>query len=61
MSHNTLTHYYETSFALMQHHKYSISELENMMPWELEIYTGLLINFLKEEKERLDREQKNRR
>ena len=61
MSHNTLTHYYETSVALMQHHKYSISELENMMPWELEIYTGLLINFLKEEKERLDREQKNRR
>tara|TARA_B100000949_G_C14238425_1_gene432332 strand:+ start:774 stop:959 length:186 start_codon:yes stop_codon:yes gene_type:complete len=61
MSHNTLTHYYETSFALMQHHKYSISELENMMPWELEIYTGLLINFLKEEKERLDREQKSRR
>jgi len=61
MSHNTLKHYYETSFALMQHHKYSISELENMMPWELEIYTGLLINFLKEEKERLDREQKSRR
>ena len=61
MSHNSLTHYYETSFALMQHHKYSITELENMMPWELEIYTGLLINFLKEEKERLDREQKSRR
>ena len=58
MSHNTLKHYYETSFALMQHHKYSISELENMMPWELEIYTGLLINFLKEEKEQLETERR---
>jgi len=42
------------SFALMQHHKYSITELENMMPWELEIYTGLLINSLKEEKDQLE-------
>ena len=58
MSHNTLTHYYETSFALMQHHKYSITDLENMIPWELEIYTGLLINFLKEEKEQLETERR---
>ena len=42
----------------MQHHKYSIAELENMMPWELEIYTGLLINFLKEEKEQLETERR---
>ena len=44
----------------MQHHKYSIAELENMMPWELEIYTGLLINFLKEEKERLEAERRKK-
>ena len=42
----------------MQHHKYSIAELENMMPWELEIYTGLLINFLKVEKEQLETERR---
>ena len=42
----------------MQHHKYSIAEIENMMPWELEIYTGLLINFLKEEKEQLETERR---
>ena len=34
----------------MQHHKYSLSELENMMPWEREIYVGLLIEHLEEEK-----------
>ena len=42
----------------MQHHKYSLTELENMIPWEREIYVGLLINFMKEEKERLEREQR---
>jgi len=43
----------------MQHHKYSLSELENMMPWEREVYVSLLVNYLKEEKER--REQQSKR
>ena len=30
------------TFALMQHYKYSLTELENMMPWEREIYLTLL-------------------
>jgi len=33
----------------MQHHKYSLSELETMMPWEREIYVSLLSNYIKEE------------
>jgi len=45
----------------MQHHKYSLTELENMIPWERDIYTGLLMNYLKEEKEKLDREKHRRR
>ena len=40
----------------MQHHKYSLTELENMMPWEREIYLGLLMDFLKEE-ERKQKEE----
>ena len=36
----------------MQHHKYSLTELDNMIPWEREIYTTLLMNHLEEEKER---------
>ena len=43
----------------MQHHKYSLSELENMIPWEREVYVSLLVNYLKEERER--REQKAKR
>ena len=34
----------------MQHHKYSLSEIENMMPWEREIYTKLLLQWLEDEK-----------
>ena len=43
----------------MQHHKYSLSELENMIPWEREVYVSLLVNYLIEEKER--REQQSKR
>ena len=37
----------------MQHHKYSLTELDNMLPWERQIYIDLLINHLEQEKERL--------
>ena len=36
----------------MQHHKYSLTELENMIPWEREIYVDMLVEHLKEEKKR---------
>ena len=42
---------------MMQHHNYSLTELENMLPWEREIYVGLLLEFIKEEKERHEREK----
>ena len=44
----------------MQHHKYSLSELDNMLPFEREIYVQLLIQHIKEENERL-RDQQNQR
>tara|TARA_B100000214_G_scaffold328958_1_gene268419 strand:- start:1508 stop:1648 length:141 start_codon:yes stop_codon:yes gene_type:complete len=43
----------------MQHHKYSLSELDGMLPWEREIYTGLLIEHIRKENEKAE-EQKNR-
>jgi len=36
----------------MQHHKYSLTELEHMIPWEREIYITLLIEYIKEENDR---------
>jgi len=41
----------------MQHHKYSLTEIENMLPWERDIYVMLLVNYIKEEKERRSREK----
>ena len=42
----------------MQHHKYSLNEIENMIPWERDIYLNMLITYIKEEKERRERESK---
>tara|TARA_B100001250_G_scaffold188637_1_gene162063 strand:+ start:200 stop:352 length:153 start_codon:yes stop_codon:yes gene_type:complete len=40
------------NFALMQYHKYSLSEIENMMPWEREVYTTFLQQYLEELKQK---------
>ena len=45
---------------MMQHHNYSLEELENMVPWEREIYIGLLMNYLRDEKEQIDQENRKR-
>ena len=49
MAHEDLESYYKLNFALMQHHKYNLTELENMMPWEREIYVSLLQQYVEEE------------
>ena len=49
MAHIDLESYYKLNFALMQHHKYSLTEIENMMPWEREVYLGLLNQYIEEE------------
>jgi hypothetical protein len=57
MAHENLENFYKTNFALMQHHKYSLTELENMIPWEREIYVSLLQQYIEEEN--LKYQQKN--
>jgi len=49
MAHTDLESYYKVNFALMQHHKYSLTELENMIPWEREVYISLLQQYIEEE------------
>jgi len=39
------------NFSLMQFHKYSLTEIENMMPWERELYVNMLVDYLKKEKD----------
>ena len=57
MAHNNLENYFRLNFAMMQYHKYSLTEIENMMPWERDIYVGLLQSHLEEE--RLKEQQRN--
>jgi len=58
---DTLGNYYQTNFALMQHHKYSLTELDNMLPWERQVYIDMLVRYLEEENERLKASQKARK
>ena len=46
----SLEGYFRLNFALMQYHKYSLTEIENMMPWERDIYVALLQQHLEDEK-----------
>ena len=45
-----LMSYFRLNFALMQYHKYSLTEIENLIPWERDVYVALLQNHLEEEK-----------
>ena len=45
----------------MQHHNYSLTELDEMMPWEREIYVNLLMKWIKEENERIKEEERKSR
>ena len=42
---------------MMQHHKYSLTELDDMIPFEREIYVELLSQWIKEENERMEKER----
>jgi len=50
--------YYRINFALLQFHKYSLTEVENMIPWERDIYVGLLKQHIEEEQLK-QQQQKN--
>ena len=41
---------------MMQYHDYSLHDLENMIPWEREVYTTMLVDYIKEENERIKRQ-----
>ena len=44
----------------MQHHKYSLTELENMIPWERDVYITMLMQYLEEENQKLKERQRQR-
>ena len=50
MVHMDLESYYKINFALLQYHKYSLTEVENLITWERDIYIGMLKQHLEDEK-----------
>jgi hypothetical protein len=47
-----------TNFSMMQNHKYSLTELDNMIPWERDVYVALLMNHIAEENARIKQQNK---
>ena len=48
LSHTSLGIYYKTLFSLAQHHKYSIGELESILPFERDLYVEMLVEYMEE-------------
>jgi hypothetical protein len=42
-------------FSLIQHHKYSISEVEDLIPFERDLFVNMLLQYLKELEEQRKR------
>ena len=45
---------------MIQHHKLILTELENMIPFERAIYVEMLSNWIKEENERIEEQNRQR-
>ena len=60
LSHESLVNYYQTNYQLMQNHKYSLQDIEHMIPWEREIYLEMLLQQLKDQREEIQRQQMHR-
>jgi hypothetical protein len=50
---DNLKNIFDTNFALMQHHKYSLTELDSLVPWEKSLYVNMLIRHIEEENEKI--------
>ena len=58
LSHDSLVNHYKSNFAMMQHHGYSLTELNDMVPWEREIYIALLKEHIEKENERIENDKR---
>lgn len=46
MSNSTLHSYYQTIFSLAQHHKWSLSDIEGLIPFERDLYVQMLKDYI---------------
>lgn len=55
MSHSSLANYYKVLFSLVHHHKYSISDIENLIPWERALLIDMVTSHVREEEKQRDK------
>ena len=61
LSQDDLANFYQLNFQLIHEYNYSLTELETMIPWEREVYVGLLLQHLKEKRERQEMIEQNQK
>ena len=49
MMHTNLVAYYERLFAFKQYHNWQVSEIENLMPWEIDVMTSFINNLMEQQ------------
>ena len=59
--HDSLANHYQTNFALMQHHKYSLGDIESLVPWEKSLYVTMLMRYIEEENEKIKQQMQNKK
>ena len=55
-----MANHYTVNFALIQHHKWSLTELDNMVPFERQLYVEMLSNWIEQENERIEEQNRQR-
>ncbi len=53
MAYEGLMTHFKNNFSLMHHHKWALSDIESMIPWERQIYIEMLTQFLKEQEQKM--------
>ena len=56
LSHESLFNHYKINFLLMYNHKFTLTELEEMLPWERDVYISLLEQHLEDLKKAKENE-----
>jgi len=47
----TLYHHYKLNFDVTQHHNFSITEINDMIPFEREVYVDMVLEKIEKEKQ----------
>jgi hypothetical protein len=47
--------FYRTNFEMVHEHNFSLTELENMMPWERDVHISLLNHAIQKKQEAMEK------